>query len=550
MYKMEDKPHQLPRFVWLPLVFAALLAAGIFIGRFSGTSKQGISRDSSGSYQKLRDILGFIDKEYVDTVNRTVLMDDAIKRILETLDPHSQYISSDEFAEMNDPLMGGFEGIGVQFNVLKDTILIVQVIPGGPSEKAGLLAGDRILCVDGDTMVGKDLKTRDVVKRLKGPKGTKVVVSIARRGLTGLREFVIVRDVIPTYSIDVSYMAEPEIGYIRLSRFSVTTPKEFDEAIKDLTRQGMNSLILDLRGNTGGYLDAAIALADEFLTKDQLIVYTEGRSRPRRYAYASRQGDFENKPLVVLIDEGSASASEILAGAVQDNDRGLIIGRRSFGKGLVQEQLQLPDGSALRLTVARYYTPTGRCIQRPYDHGSEEYFHEFVNRMEKGELESADSIVFPDSLKYITPGGKTVYGGGGITPDVFIGLEKDKRYSFYNALINSGLLYQFCFDYADINRERLSRFSTVEAFSIGFKVNGKVFSDLLEFAAKSGVIGNPEDVSFAEQRIQGLMKAYIARNLFNDAGFFPLFNQQDETFLKAISILKNKEEYAQTLRNF
>lgn len=545
---MEDRKPRIPRHVWFPVVFALVLAAGIVVGRYLGKPVIGPVRESGASYQKLREILGFIDKEYVDTVNRTVLTDDAIRALLEKLDPHSQYISTEEFAEMNDPLMGGFEGIGVQFNVMKDTILIVQVIPGGPSEKAGLLAGDRIICVDGDTMTGPGLKSKDVVRRLKGPKGTDVVVSVARKGVAGLRDFTLIRDVIPTYSIDVSYIATPGIGYIRLSRFSVTTAREFKESLTELLSMGATSLILDLRGNTGGYLEAAISLADEFLERDQLIVYTEGRSRPRRYSYATRQGNFENRPLVILLDEGSASASEILAGAIQDNDKGLIMGRRSFGKGLVQEQLQLPDGSAIRLTVARYYTPSGRSIQRPYENGREAYFHDFMDRMEKGELESADSIHFPDSLKYKTLAGRTVYGGGGITPDVFVGIQRDERLGYYNALVNSGILYQYCFDYTDRERERLRAYPTIEAFDQRYKLGSDVFQGLVNEASRQGITVSEDEMSFSRNKIEGLMKAYIARNLFNDAGFYKLFNQQDETFLKAVEILREGGDYPSLLR--
>lgn len=528
-------------FVYLPLMLGAALAVGLIGGQyFSGSNGISVPGGNGSSYNKVLDILNYIETEYVDTVDRRELTDDAVVSILDELDPHSVYIPAEEFHQMNDPLMGKFEGIGVQFTMQQDTIMVLHVIPGGPSEKAGLKDGDRIVEVDGESVAGKKLSTMDVMRYLKGDKGTKVIVGVHRRGFDALLPFTIIRDVIPTYSIDISFMPEDEIGYIRLSRFSVTTAREFRSAMDDLLDDGMKKLILDLRGNSGGYLDAAISLSDELLPDDKLIVYTEGRARPKRFFYATEKGSFETQPLVILIDESSASASEILAGAIQDNDRGIIAGRRSFGKGLVQEQLNLPDGSGLRLTVARYYSPTGRCIQRSYDDGKEAYQMDFIERFHSGQMMSPDSIDFPDSLKYTTAGGKTVYGGGGIMPDVFIPVDKDERYSFYNKLLNRGLIYQYAFDYADRNRPKLLEYGDYKAFDRDYVFGDDLMLDFLRYAEEEGIEMNEEGLDFAEEKIRSLMEAYIARNIFGDEGFYPLYLEIDHTFQKALELIRDK----------
>ncbi len=484
-------------------------------------------------------MVNYIVNEYVDSVSREDLTKEGINGILENLDPHSQYISAEEFHEVNDPLIGNFEGIGIQFRIEKDTIVVIQTISGGPSEKVGLIAGDRIVTVDDSLLVGADLSNKLAMSKLKGKRGTKVDVGIFRRGLTDLLDFEITRDVIPTYSVDIAFMPEPGIGYIKVSKFSATTYDEFKEATALLLDQGMEKIILDLRGNTGGYLQEANEMADEFLEKGNLIVFTEGKNQPRESFYATQKGRLEHITLAVLIDGGSASASEIVAGALQDNDRGTIIGRRSFGKGLVQRQLDLLDGSALRLTVARYYTPTGRCIQKPYDveNGFDDYYSESYHRYMNGELEEQDSIHFNDSLKYVTPGGKTVYGGGGIMPDVFVPLEKGEEYVYFNKLANKGLMFRFAFEYADKNRTDLHKFENFEEFDKQFKINDVIFKRFLEFAAEKGVKPDKEGININEDRIKTFLKANIARNLFDDKGFYPIYLKIDNVFLNAINVL-------------
>ncbi len=490
-------------------------------------------------YNKLNDVVNYITNEYVDSVSREDLTKEGINGILENLDPHSQYIAAEEFHEANDPLIGNFEGIGIQFRIEKDTIVVIQPIPGGPSEKVGLIAGDRIVTVEDSLLVGEHLTNKLAMSMLKGKRGTKVDVEIFRRGLVNLLDFEITRDVIPTFSVDISFMPQPGVGFIKISKFSATTYKEFKDASEMLIEQGMEKLVLDLRGNTGGYLQAAINISDEFLEKGNLIVFTEGKNQPRESFYATQKGKLEYHDLAVLIDGGSASASEIVAGALQDNDKGTIIGRRSFGKGLVQRQLDLLDGSALRLTIARYYTPTGRCIQKPYDreNGFDDYYSESYHRYMNGELEEQDSIHFNDSLKYITPGGKTVYGGGGIMPDIFVPLEKGEQFVFFNKLVNKGLMFRFAFEYADRNRTDLQKFIDFEEFNKQFKITTVVFSEFMEFAEEKGVKPDDVEISSNKDRIKTLLKANIARNLFDDKGFYPIYLTIDNVFLEAINVL-------------
>jgi carboxyl-terminal processing protease len=419
----------------------------------------------------------------------------------------------------------------------------MQTIPGGPSEKVGLLAGDRIVKVNDSLIAGNGITNREAMRQLKGPRGTKVEVSIFRRGLADLIDFSINRDIIPTYSLDIAYMVEDDIGYIKLNKFSATTFEEFNDAISELKMDGMNKLILDLRDNAGGYLQAAIDISDEFLQDNKLIVYTEGENQPRETFYATKKGSLEKSDIIILINEGTASASEIVAGALQDNDRGYIIGRRSFGKGLVQRQLDFPDGSALRLTVARYYTPTGRCIQKPYDreNGFEDYYTESYHRFMNGEMETTDSIQFPDSLKYITPGGKTVYGGGGIMPDFFISIDRDEGLKYYNTLLQNGLIFKFAFEYSDNNRTQLQeKYPDFNAFNDEFMMSEGLLNDLVAFAQNNGVNENKEGLKYASDKIETLLKAYISRNLFDDKGFYPIYHQLDKTFLKSMEIFRNE----------
>lgn len=522
---------------YLPIWFAVVLTGGILLGLFLGNRIGNFNLLPSGK-DKLKEVLNYVHDNYVDTMSKKVLEEKAISGLLEKLDPHSVYISAEEFHDANDPLLGSFEGIGVQFRLENDTVTVINPVSGGPSEKLGIRAGDRIVKVDGKNIAGIKISTNDVMRKLKGPKGTEVKVAIFRRSVGGLLDFTITRDVIPTYSMDIAYMPASGIGYIRLNNFAATTHEEVHKALENLQEKGMKKLILDLRGNGGGYLKAAIEVADEFLGRGELIVYTEGMNHKREVSQATSDGLFEKGDLIVLVDEGTASAAEIVSGAIQDHDRGTIVGRRSFGKGLVQEQLDFKDGSALRLTVARYYTPTGRCIQKSYKDGLEIYNNDYYHRFMNGELEHPDSIKFPDSLKFKTPKGRTVYGGGGIMPDIFVPLEKDSALVYYTKCINKGLVYQFAFDYTDRNRSQLIRFKNVDQFNKGFAVTDDILNEFILYAAKSGIKHTGKDLTKSDRYIKTMLKAYIGRNLLDNDGFFPILNTIDPGFLKAVEILK------------
>lgn len=531
-------------FVYLPILFAIVLAAGIYVGK--NISPGGLTLDqallpskSDGQYNKLADIINYIENDYVDQVDRNKLTTKAVKSIIEELDPHTSYISQEEFNAVNDPLQGSFHGIGVQFNVLEDTIAIVNVIPGGPSEKSGIIDGDRIVMVDDSLIAGIGLTSDGAKKLLKGPKGTKVKVAVFRRGFSELIDFEIIRNVIPTYSLDVAYMVNDSVGFIKLNTFSATAYTEFKSAGKELKKQGIKKLILDLRGNTGGYVKPAVEIADDFLEKDKLIVFTKGNNRPKSSIYSRANGMFESVELVVLIDEASASASEILAGAIQDNDRGTIIGRRSFGKGLVQEQLGFPDGSAMRMTIARYYTPTGRSIQKPYGEGFDDYYKEFYQRFSNGEMQSADSIHFVDSLMFKTPGGKTVYGGGGIMPDIFVPIEMNNPI-FYNIVVNKGLHFRFAFSYTDTHRKELGKYKNAKEFNTAFEISDKLFDEFIEFTKTNDVDRANDEIQRAKEKIKILIKSYIGRNILDNDAFYPVFHQIDAIFLKAKDYLTVK----------
>lgn len=527
--------------IYLPLAFAFVLVVGILTGyylmRSSFIQNHPFLTGKQGG-NTFNELIRYIDSNYVDSVDTQKLNNEAVTGMLLSLDPHSVYIPASDFADANDPLMGNFEGIGIQFRIERDTVMVVNTIPGGPSEKVGLLAGDRIVKVNGKNVASIKIENEKVMKLLKGPKDTKVTVSIFRRGLKKLNDFTIIRGVIPTWSIDISYAVNAETGYIKLSKFSATTGDELHKALVELKEKGVKKLILDLRGNSGGYLQEAIAVSDEFLPNNKLIVYTQGLHRPKQVAKSTAEGVWDNLPVVVLIDEGSASASEIVAGAIQDNDRGTIIGRRSFGKGLVQEQVALSDGSALRLTVARYYTPTGRSIQKPYSKGAEEYYMEYYHRMTDGELESADSVKLNDSLKYTTPGGKTVYGGGGIMPDIFVPVERNAALKFYNESINKGILYQFAFDYTDSHRAEYNSYKDVRQFDKSFTVSAALYNEYIVYAEKNGIKYPPAETATSKLRISEMMKSFIARNLYDSEGFYPIFLRSDNAFKKAMETLR------------
>jgi len=530
---MEDKKFN----PYLPIYFSLILVAGIVLGILIGTRNKSIFSISSRDH-KLEEVLNYVEKNYVDTFSRKVLEEKAIGGLLQSLDPHSSYISADEFNELNDPLLGNFEGIGVQFRIESDTITVIIPVSGGPSEKIGIRAGDRIVKINGEKVAGKKITTAEVMKKLKGPKGSEVTVSIFRRGVKDLLDFTITRDVIPTYSMDIAYLVEPGIGYIRLNTFSATTHDEVHHALESLLADGMKKLILDLRGNGGGVMNEAIEVTDEFLPKGSLIVYTEGKQHKKEMSEAAGNGLFEQGALVILIDEWSASASEILAGAIQDNDRGTIIGRRSFGKGLVQEQLAFKDGSAVRITVARYHTPSGRCIQRSYKDGVEMYNNEYYQRFLNGEMEHPDSIKFADSLKFRTSKGKIVYGGGGIMPDIYVPVERDSTLRYYNALINKGVIYQYAFDYTDRNRAQLNRFKNVDQFEKYFVISEVMFNDFIKYAEKKGVKRTGRNPARSDVYIKTMLKAYIGRNILDNEGFYPILNNIDPAFLKAVGTIR------------
>ncbi|NDV79842.1 S41 family peptidase [Dysgonomonas sp. 511] len=500
---------------------------------------------SEGS-RKLATAMAIIENMYIDDVNDHKLAEDAIKSILGELDPHSTYISADEVKDMNEPLEGNFDGIGISFNMMTDTLFVIEAIPGGPSEKIGLRAGDKIMYVNDTLIAGVKRSTKDVMSRLKGPKGTKVTVKVLRKGEPDLLSFTITRDKIPVYSIDASYMIDNITGYIRIMRFGATTTNEFKQALTKLKGQGMKNLILDLESNGGGYMAPAIDLSDAFLGKGKLIVYTEGSKQPRRDEYSSGKGGFEEGRLVILINEGSASASEILSGAVQDWDRGVIVGRRSFGKGLVQRQIPLPDNSMMRLTVARYYTPTGRSIQKPYTNGDiSSYNMDVIERYNKGEMMHADSIHFPDSLKYQTlVNHRTVYGGGGIMPDYFVPLDTMKYTSYFSKIANRGIIYKVAYGEVDNNRkEILSKYPTKENFYENFKVTKQILDKLLAAAEEEKIEFDEEQFDRSKPSIENQVKALIGRDLYDAETLIKILNDESDTFKKGYEIISNEKLY-------
>jgi carboxyl-terminal processing protease len=494
---------------------------------------QYIQSDASKKFDAL---LQYIDYAYVDSTDNNKLVENAIVAVLKELDPHSVYIPKEELKKMNEPLVGNFEGIGIQFNILHDTLIVVSPISGGPSEKVGLRAGDKIIEVDSENIAGIGLQNSDVQKKLRGKKGTKVNVGIKRRSIKEILSFTITRDKIPIFSVDATYMATPEIGYIKVNRFAKNTIEEFREGLARLQAQNMRHLILDLRGNGGGYLKTAIQLADEFLDNKKLIVYTEGTKAPKQEYYTTEKGGFEKGKLVILIDEGSASASEIVSGAIQDYDRGLIIGRRSFGKGLVQKPFSLTDGSAIRLTVARYHTPSGRCIQRPYDNGKEEYYKEFSRRFENGEYMNEDSIALPDSLQFETLNSKrTVYGGGGIMPDVFVPIDTTMSSAYFGQVNRKGLMNEFVLTYMDSHRKDLkAKYNDVPSFKQQFNTEIEILNDFVSYADTNGVENNEEQIATSKDLLLIRLKALIARNLWDTSAYFEIANDLNDSFLKAI----------------
>ncbi|MBR6272012.1 MAG: S41 family peptidase [Bacteroidales bacterium] len=499
--------------------------------------------------QKFATTLYLIDNFYVDTVNTEKVVEDAIIAALKELDPHSAYLSKKDVEKANEPLVGSFEGIGVTFQLIRDTITVIGPTPGGPSERVGIMAGDQFIKIDGQDAFGKKIDNEYVQKHLRGKKGTKVTVSVKRGKSKELMDFEIVRDKIPLNSINAAFMMENRVGYIKLDRFAQESSKEFQSALEKLRSQGMKSLILDLRSNSGGYLNTAIDMVDQFLKKDQLIVYTEGLHSNRQEWKSSDAGAYTEGKLVVLIDEGSASASEILSGAVQDHDRGVIIGRRSFGKGLVQRPFNLPDGAVIRLTTARYHTPTGRCIQRPYEGGTEEYYKELNKRLENGEYFHADSIHFPDSLKYKTDNGRTVYGGGGIMPDLFIPVDTSFNSKLYTDLVRKGVFNKYTVDYAMLHRDELkTNYPDYHQYLDQFDVSPSMIDDLKQVATQEKIKWNDEEYLRSEKYIKMQVKALIARNVWEMQQYYEVTLREDPGIAKALQVLTNDKEYRRLLR--
>ena len=500
--------------------------------------------------QKLGTMLYLIENFYVDTANIDKVTEDAIVAALKELDPHSAYISKKDVEKANEPLVGSFDGIGVTFQLIRDTITVISPVAGGPSEKVGIMAGDQFIKIDGEESFGKKIDNEYVQKHLRGKKGTKVTVSVKRGNDKELIDFEIIRDKIPLNSINAAYMLGNGIGYIKLDRFAQESTKEFKEAFTKLQSQGMESLIFDLRGNTGGYLNTAIELVDQFLNENKLIVFTEGIHSPRQEWRSKASGMYTTGKLVVLIDEGSASASEILSGAIQDHDRGIVIGRRSFGKGLVQRPFNLPDGAQVRLTTSRYHTPSGRCIQRPYENGVEDYAKEMTKRLEHGEYFHADSIHFPDSLKYKTDGGRTVYGGGGIMPDLFIPVDTSFNSKLYTNLVRKGVLNRFTTDYGLKHRDEIKKqYEDFEQFNKEFTVGTDLVEQMKKVANDYKVTWDEEQFAHSEKFILLQMKALIARNVWETQQYYQVMASEDAGVIKAVEVLSDEKAYKKLLKS-
>jgi carboxyl-terminal processing protease len=508
------------------------------------------AQDIQGQAIKFGRVLKLVESFYVDTVNINKLTESAITEMLASLDPHSIYISKNEMAEMNQPLEGNFEGIGISFNIFQDTLIVMTTIPGGPSEQVGLKPGDRIVKVDTKNIANTGLKTPDVFKLLRGDKGTKVYLSVIRKGEHSPLEFTIIRDKIPIFSLDASFMLNKETAYIKLNKFAATTIDEYKEAMKSLNANAMvKNLVLDLRGNGGGFLGAAYELVNQFLDEKKLIVYTEGVHSPRRDYYSTTRGDFVNGNLVILIDEGSASASEIVSGAIQDWDRGVLIGRRSFGKGLVQQQIPLNDGSMIRLTTAHYYTPAGRNIQKPYKEDIKDYRNDYIKRYEKGEMFSKDSISFPDSLMIRTLVTKRkVYGGGGIMPDIFMPMDTSRYYRYFNNLVRKNVLFPFVVGFIDKNRDQLkAQYKTVADFKNNFLVTDTIMEGLIKAGEKEGIKRDEESLKVSGAIIARQIRALLARDLYDAGAYYQIMIEDDKEVGKALEILSDQKTFNQYL---
>lgn len=527
-----------------PVIIAISVVAGILIGTFYakhyGGNKLGII---NGSSNKLNALLHVIDDQYVDTVDMSQLVENAMPQILAELDPHSTYIPAQKLEEVNSELEGSFSGVGIQFTIQEDTIHVNSVVSGGPAEKVGLMAGDRIVTVDDSLFVGKDLTNEKAMRTLKGPKGSQVKLGVKRITEKELLDFVVTRGDIPQNTIDAAYMISNDFGYVQISKFGRTTHVELLNAIAQLSHQNCKGMIIDLRENTGGYMEAAIRMINEFLPEGKLIVYTQGRKYPRMEEYANGTGSCQNIPLVVLIDQGSASASEIFAGAIQDNDRGTIVGLRSFGKGLVQQPIDFSDGSAIRLTIARYYTPSGRCIQRPYENGKDsKYEMDWLDRYEHGEFFSADSVKLDKKLRYSTSLGRPVYGGGGIMPDVFVPRDTTGVTSYLMEVSNKGLLIQFSFQYTDRNRAKLDQFND-ETELQKYLEKQNIVEQFVQFAAQKGVKRRNLLINKSRKLLERNLYGNIIYNIQGKEAYIRYINRDDATVLKALEILERGEAF-------
>jgi len=534
------------RSILTPFLVGLGVVAGILVGLRIAQARYAESASSrivpAAAQNKISYTLSLIENLYVDRVDIDSISDMAIVSLLEELDPHSVYISAADMPAANESLEGEFDGIGVMFNMLTDTVVVLNVIPRGPSDKAGVINGDRIIMIDDSVVAGRKIPQDKIVKMLRGPRDTEVKLSLERNGVTGLVPVTVTRGAIPLKSLDAAFMITPDIAFVKLSAFAKSSYQELSQALNSLKAQGMKSLIFDLRGNSGGFLDQAIAIANMFLPKGELIVYTEDRNGNKIKEYSNGNGGFEQEDLVILIDEGSASSSEILAGAVQDNDRGTVIGRRSFGKGLVQRQIPYPDGSALRLTIARYYTPTGRSIQKPYESGTDDYRLDIVNRFYHNEMFSRDSIHFDDSLKFTTPKGKIVYGGGGIMPDIFVPIDTMDITPYFKEVVGRNILYKYTLEYTDKHRNRMNGISSLDDLKDFLDSDSQLVEDFIGYAKRNGVEPEWEQIKQSRKLIEAQLKAYIARNTMLDySGFYANIYVIDDAVLRAIEFLESTE---------
>jgi carboxyl-terminal processing protease len=524
----------------LPIILALAISAGIWIGATFAEPK-GNQNDLRAALFKLQEIMTYINRDYVDSVDTNELVEYGINKMLENLDPHSSYIPARDASLAQSQLDGEFDGIGVEFGIIRDTIYVVAPLTGGPSEALGIKSGDQIIRVDGKTVAGVGITNRDVFDYLRGPSGSKVMVDIKRKNAPELIAYEITRDKIPQYSINASYMVNEEIGYIKVTRFAATTYDEFRNSVVDLQSQGMKKLIIDLQGNPGGYMGAAINMADELLGDRSLIVSQEGKvEQYNNKAFAFKPGIFEQGSVIVLINEGSASASEILAGAIQDNDRGLIVGRRSFGKGLVQKPIDLSDGAELRLTIARYYTPSGRSIQKPYGKDYEAYERDWIERYDNGEFFSSDSIKFNDSLKYETKKGRVVYGGGGIMPDYFVPLDTTMNSAYVTKLFNSDSSREFILDYVTNNKDKFAGIS-MEDYHRNFRVTDEMLQGLVKVGERNKIEFDSKDFNKSKDYLKVLVKAHLGRQLYDDSAFYKVINDINEVYLRALNLFDEAE---------